>query len=85
MQREFVNLNDVYNVVKEILDEQKASEVINKLLPMSTRMKSTRPKNIETLVNVLQGINFKQKHNLKQSEDEIAKIIEKKGLADALV
>lgn len=64
MEKEFVNLNAVYDVVNEILDEEKAKQVLSKLIPLTTRLKPCNPKRVDMLVKVLKGMNFRQKYHV---------------------
>lgn len=84
MEREFVSLYSVYSIVGEMFDEQTAKKVIQRLLPLTNRIKPSNSKRVDMLINLSQKLNIRGKYKLKQSEEEIAKFIDEKGVKDGI-
>lgn len=84
MEKEYVNLHTVYNIVNSILGEPQAKEIVGQLLPHTTRLKPTHSKRVDMLIKVLRNMNFREKYNLAHTEEQIAQWIDEKGVQVAI-
>ena len=84
MEKEYVNLHTVYNIVNSILGEPQAKEVVGQLLPHTTRLKPAHSKRVDMLIKVLKNMNFREKYNLAHTEEQIAQWIDEKGVQVAI-
>jgi hypothetical protein len=67
-----------------MFDEHTAKNVIQRLLPMTTRVKPSNSKRVDMLINLAHKLNLRGKYKLKQTDEEIAKYIDEKGVKEGV-
>lgn len=74
----------VSTIISEMFDEQTSKNVIQRLLPLTIKIKPTNSKRVDMLIGLSHKLNLRGKYKLKQSDEEIAKYIDEKGVTEGV-